>query len=195
MAITNRSLGNATYGTVIRFALVQDNVKFIKNIINRQVTASTSTNYAVVQHATSTAMIRRCVMDSNKIYNGSIGVYLYGNTNTIAATFEDNNTLRFNEIINAYYMGVQSYYQRKVEIIGNKIWMNPTYTSSYGLYLIYNDSAKVERNNINNFLVYGIYAQTFNYQFGTGTYRATINNNMLGGKVFRNFGIWNLYGG
>ncbi len=184
MRITNASLGNSSFGSVLRFAGTQDSVLFIKNIISGPVTTSTSTNFAVVNHGTGAAnMINRFVLDSNTISNGSYGVYLYGNTNSSASTLEFRNRIRHNQINGAYYSGIQTYFQRRNDIIGNRIWLSPTsQTGSVGVYIDYVDSFRFERNNINNFGQYGLYLQRANFQFGGGSFKSTIQNNMIGGK-------------
>ncbi|MES2617609.1 MAG: PKD domain-containing protein [Bacteroidota bacterium] len=184
MKITNSSIGTGGFGSVIRFAGAQDSVLFIKNIITGPVTTNTSTNFAVFNHGTGSGnMINRCVVDSNTISNGSYGIYLYGNTTTNASTLEFRNRIRHNQITGAYYRGIDIEFQRRSDIIGNKIWLSPnSQTGSSGIYLDYVDSFKMERNNINNFGQYGIYLQRANYQFGGGSFRSTLQNNMIGGR-------------
>jgi PKD repeat protein len=194
LKISNTSAGNGSYGAVIRLEGMQDSVTFIKNTITGPITTTTSQEFAVIKNGTGAShMINRLVLDSNSISNGSYGVYLYGNTNSNPTTLETKNRIRNNQINGAYYMGIQSQFQRRHEIINNRIWLaTSSFTGGAGVYIDYVDSFRIERNNINNFGQYGIFTSRANYQFGAGTYRSTINNNMIGGRATSNstYGIY-----
>jgi hypothetical protein len=183
MTISNTS--SSSWSSVLRFAGTQDSIVIRKNILSNNVINSSSTNYAVVNHATSSAnMIRRFVLDSNTINGGSMGIYLYGNQSSpgTVAGFEANNRIRHNTFNNQNYYGIYTYLQRNHEIIGNIIDMGSTVdVNSSGIFMVYVDSFKVERNNIRRYGNYGIYGQILNFQFGSGSATSTIVNNMIGG--------------
>jgi hypothetical protein len=184
MRITNNSPGNLTFGSVIRFAGAQDSVLFIRNIVTGPTTLNTSINYAVFNHGTGAAnYISRCVVDSNVINNGSMGIYLFGNTNSTAAGFEFRNRIRHNDINGSFFYGIQAQIQRRMDIIGNRINMSTVaQTSGAGIWCDFVDSFRIERNSINNFGLYGMFFQRCNSQIFGGTFRSTINNNMIGGR-------------
>jgi trimeric autotransporter adhesin len=98
------------------------------------------------------------------------------------AGFEANNRIRHNTFNNQNYYAIFTYLQRNHEIIGNVIDMGATTdVNSFGVYMVYIDSFKLERNNIKRFGYYGIYGQILNFQFGSGSATSTIINNMIGG--------------
>ncbi len=192
LSITNASPGNGTYGTVIRFAGTQDSIIFSNNIITGPITTNTSTNFAVINHGTGSAnMINRFILDGNDILNGSYGLYLYGNT--VSTTFESKNKILNNNFKNAYYTGIYSQFQTEIHMLNNKVILSSTsQTGSRGIYAVSNDLFRIERNLINNFGQYGLYLQNANNQNGTGTTKATVVNNMIGGFTTGNsaYGIY-----
>jgi hypothetical protein len=181
LTIINASTGGVN--SVVRFALLQDSIVFRNNIITANPVAVNSTNYAVFNHGTGAAnMISRMLIENNVINNGSYGIYLYGNTNTDASTYEFNNRIINNTFNNQFQYAIFSVFQRMNQINGNTIDMGAsTATNSYGIYLQYIDTFNIDRNNIKRWGQYGIWGQNLNWQFGTGMYQSTINNNMIGG--------------
>lgn len=183
ITIVNTSVGTGAYGSVIRFAGLQDSIVFAKNIITGPSTTNTSINFAVFNSpntALATDLLHRLVIDSNTISNGSYGIYMAGNS--VAGNFESKTRIRNNVITGCYSRGVDINYNRNLELLRNAISCNLTYASATAVYLGFCDSFRVERNSINNFGNYGLYLSNANNQNGTGTCYSTIINNMIGGN-------------
>lgn len=116
---------------------------------------------------------------SNNINGGYYGVSMYG-TSTIV--FNQRNRVLDNVIQNFYYYGVYCYYQNLTQINDNAITARVlATTATAGIYLSYVDQFSIQRNTLNNLGTYGIYSNYGNYQGGSGTQRANIVNNMIGG--------------
>lgn len=179
LTISNTSSGS--FKSAVRFALAQDSVRLVSNIISSAVSTVNSLNEAVINQGNAAIdSISRFTLDSNIINNGSYGVYLIGNTSI--SRFENKNKIRNNQILGSYFYGIYSQFQRNIDILNNVITMSASSSSSaVGIYMDYNDSFRVEGNSINKFGQYGLFLSSANYQSGTGTRYSTVFNNMIGG--------------
>ena len=173
----------ATYGYGVHITNSADsNVVSNSSIIVS--TTATSTNYSRVTISGTTVATNGDNGDDNLILNNNINGGYYGVTmrGTGTTVFNQRNKVIGNTVQDYYYYGVYCYYQNMPEIRQNIISARSTATTSaYGIYLYYADQFVVERNKLNNLGTYGIYTYYGNYQGGTGTNRARIVNNMIGG--------------
>ncbi|MCU0433141.1 MAG: right-handed parallel beta-helix repeat-containing protein [Bacteroidia bacterium] len=158
----------------------------IRNCIVRLDTVSTSANFAgiTISGATVTAngnFGRDNLIENNFVSGGYYGITARGFSTTI---FSPGNRINNNTIERFHYYGVYCFYQNKLEINRNDIRARlARSTAAYGISINYADSLTVERNNVRRFGTYGIYMTYGNYQNNTGTFRARVTNNMIGGDV------------
>jgi len=129
-------------------------------------------------------------LKNNYIEGGSYAIYWYGSSATLQ-TF--NNLFENNTITDFYYMGMYLYYSTNTKIIGNILNSNSTYTTLYGIYTVYGDSALEIRNNkvvlSPSTTRYGIYLSTCR---GTVTSGASISNNTVSiyGSTGTTYGLY-----
>lgn len=175
---------DAVYGYGVHITNSADSNRVTNNIVIVDNT-STSANFAGITISGATVTTAGDFGDDNLIQGNSVNGGYYGITmrGTSTTVFNQRNKVLNNTIQNVYYYGIYCYSQNLTEIIGNTISARSgASTSAYGMYLYYAEQYKVERNYINNFGTYGIYTYYGNYQGGTGTARARIVNNMIGGN-------------
>lgn len=116
------------------------------------------------------------LFDQNLIRGGSYGMYLRGQS---IGNGHKNNIIR-NNLIEPHYMGIYMYYGEATIIEGNKIHTGTfsSYTSCYGIYAYYVDSAmQVLRNEIVHQA--GIYGMYFYNCPASGANPGKIINNMV----------------
>lgn len=158
----------------------------IRNCIVRLDTVSTSSNFAGITISGATVTTngifgRDNLIENNLISGGYYGITARGLSTTI---FSPGNRIINNTIEKFHYYGVYCFYQNKLQVNDNEIQSRVSRsTAAYGIHLSYADSLNVERNNVKRFGTYGIYFTYGNYQNGTGTFRAKVANNMIGGDV------------
>lgn len=173
-----------TYGYGIQLTNSADN-NVVRNCIVRVSATSTSSNFAGITLSAATVATNADngdgnLIEKNVVNGGYYGVTMRGLSTTV---FDQNNQVRENYIYNTYYYGVYSYYQNLTVVSDNQISLRPAAsTAGYGIYLYYTDRFAVESNDLDSIGGTGIYSYYGNYQAGTGTQRARISNNMIGGS-------------
>ncbi|MGL4599879.1 MAG: right-handed parallel beta-helix repeat-containing protein [Bacteroidia bacterium] len=158
----------------------------VQNCIVRLDTSLTSSNFAGITISGATVTTNGNWGSSNLIQNNTVTGGYYGITNRGFSTtvFNQNNKIINNVVNGFYYYGIYSYYQNKLVVDDNEVTARTARsTAAYGIHIGYADSLNVERNKVNAFGTYGIYMTYANYQGGTGTHRARIVNNMVGGHT------------
>ena len=157
------------------------------------ITSSTGTTYGYAANAADSLTI-----DSNSI-NGLTyyGIWIYGGTTVIQTTptpYNRNFKIRYNTLNNNYGYGITVYYvQNGIDIIGNKVNMNPA-GASYGFYIYYcaNHTGTVS-HRISDNTMQGAY---YNYIYYTtsGVNNPTIisNNMVYNMRTGTNYG-WYIY--
>ncbi len=172
-----------TYGYGVQLTNSADS-NVVKNCIIKVSTTSTSANFAGITMSAATVATNADNGDGNVIENNSVNGGYYGISQRGLGTtaLDQRNTIRGNIVYNIYYYAIYSYYQNLTTIENNQVSLRPTATTAgSGIYLYYNDRFTVEENDIDSVGTYGIYSYYGNYQGGTGTQRARIANNMIGG--------------
>lgn len=174
---------DATYGYGVQITNSADsNIISNCNVITN--VASTSSNFAGITISGATVTANGDFGDDNLIQNNTVTGGYYGITmrGTGTTTFNQRNKVINNVIRDFYYYGVYCYYQNLTEITGNTITARSTGSATgYGTYLGYVDRFIIEKNHYHNLGATAIYTTNGNYQGGTGTFRARIVNNMIGG--------------
>ncbi len=156
--IVNYTGGNGVNGTIDNFT----------GIVLNGGSGSLSTN----------ATFSNLFVDSNTITGGNNGIYVYTQN-------AENINIRSNTITDANMYGVYIYYMRAFRINGNTINMRTTGSvSSMGIYANFPLSngaygKEIIGNVVNNAGQYGI--NCFYLQGGSGTLRAKVMNNAVGG--------------
>jgi hypothetical protein len=164
----------ATYGYAIEF--LSANHVTVKNCeINASATSTSSSSIPI--RNTSGVGVDYCTIENNKLNNGYYGLYWYGGN---TSSKEIGNVIKDNEVNNFSVYGLMFYYQGGGVVEKNSIEQMPAATSSsYGLYIYYNDSVKVKENKVNltgTGTNYGMYM----YQAsGTATSKSEVTNNMI----------------
>ena len=174
---------DATYGYGVQITNSADS-NIVSNCNVSTSTTSTSTNFSGITISGATVATSGDFGDDNLIIGNTITGGYYGVTmrGTGTTTFNQRNKVINNVIRDFYYYGVYCYYQNLTEITGNTVTARPTGSASgYGTYLNYVDRFIVEKNRYYNLGATAIYSTSGNYQGGTGTLRARIVNNMIGG--------------
>jgi parallel beta-helix repeat protein len=182
LTITNTSSGTGTYGSVITLTGMQDSVKFAQNTISGPATTSTSTNFAVINSpggASATELIQRFYLDSCTLSGGSVVVFTAGHSTL--ANYEFRTRIRGNSITGFHSQGISMQWARSAWILNNTITSTGANNSAIGINMMNIDSFRIESNRINNIGNYGIYLISGNIQNSTGSFKATIINNMIGG--------------
>lgn len=129
--MTIKSL-DGTYGRVVRLVNGAHHNSFIGNILQAPSAASTSNYMAVVVNESGVGDSSN-VFSYNDILNGSYGLYMYGGS---TSSFEENNVISHNNILNFYYYGVYLYYQYAPILEYNTI-ESGQYSTHYPLYTYY----------------------------------------------------------
>ncbi len=158
----------------------------VQNCIVRLDTSLTSSNFAGITISGATVTTNGNWGNNNLIQNNTVTGGYYGITNRGVSTtaFNQNNKIINNTVNGFYYYGIYCYYQNKLIVNDNKVTARTARsTAAYGIHLGYADSLNVERNKVNAYGTYGIYMTYGNYQGGTGTHRARVVNNMVGGHT------------
>lgn len=147
--------------------------------------ASTSANFAGITISGATVTTNGDWGDDNLIQGNNISGGYYGITmRGISTTVYNQRNKVLNNVMQDYYFyGIYCIYQNKTEVDGNTTTARSTATTScYGIFLSSVDSlVSCDNNRINVMGTYGIYCANVNNQGGTGTYRARMTNNMIGG--------------
>lgn len=174
---------DATYGYGVHITNSADS-NTVSNCSVITSTSATTSSFAGITISGATVTVSGDWGDDNLIMNNTVNGGYYGITMRGISTtvFNQRNKVIGNTIQNYYYYGIYCYQQNLTEIIDNTITARPAATASgYGIYMYYADRFKIEQNKLYTLGTYGIYTYYGNYQGGTGTTRATITNNMIGG--------------
>lgn len=166
---------DASYCRVVDFDKTNSDI-VLQNCKLEGKTVTTSSNYAAVVCHYTNAKGTDITIKDNEVLNGSIGLYLYGqSTTSLASGF----VVTGNEIKNFTYYGTYLYYQDAPLYSQNDITTNSTYTSTpYGLVMYYCDGAtKVTRNNIHG--LPGGYGILSYYCDASSTSMGLIANNFI----------------
>jgi Ig-like domain CHU_C associated/Right handed beta helix region len=158
----------------------------IQNCVVRLDTSLTSSNFAGITISGATVTTNGNWGSGNLIQNNTVTGGYYGITTRGFSTtiFSQNNRIVNNTVNGFYYYGIYCYYQNKIVVNDNDVTARTVRSSAaYGINLGYADSLNVERNKVNAYGTYGIYMTYANYQGGTGTNRARVINNMVGGHT------------
>ncbi|MFN9352795.1 MAG: CARDB domain-containing protein [Chitinophagales bacterium] len=95
------------------------------------------------------------------------------------------NDITNNRLIGQAFYGIYHFYQTNTKVNGNNIdSMLSTSTGSFGMRFANVDLFEINKNKINRFGLYGMYFDGTNHQNGSGTVRAQISNNMIGGITY-----------
>ncbi len=184
----------ATYGYGVK--LTNDaNYNRVSNCFVQVDTNTTSSNFAGITISGATVATNGNHGDYNMIFNNYVKGGYYGITARGLSTtsFDIGNSIVNNTVVNPYYYGLYVYQQDTVVATGNTILMRVTgTTAAYGAYFGYTDRFKFNENIIQQSGTYGFYSIYGNYQGGTGTVRAEIFNNMIGGgfRGTTNYGMY-----
>ncbi|MCB9235977.1 MAG: T9SS type A sorting domain-containing protein [Bacteroidia bacterium] len=131
------------------------------------------------------------LIENNVVSGGYYSITVNGQSTSI---YGQGNHVIGNMMLDFYYYGLRHYYQNGGVIGGNTVIARASATASaYGMYIYRNDNFLIEKNNIQRAGTYGMYVYYGNYQNGSGTSRATIRNNMIGGdfvSTSTNYGIY-----
>lgn len=174
---------DATYGYGVHITNSADSNQVTNCVVNIN-NASTSANFAGITISGATVTTNGDWGDDNLIQGNNISGGYYGITMRGISTtvFNQRNKVLNNLIQDYYFYGVYCIYQNLPDVSGNNITARSTAsTGCYGIYFSTADQLNCERNRVNVVGAYGIYSITGNYQGGTGTARARIVNNMIGG--------------
>jgi hypothetical protein len=172
-----------TYGYGVQFTNSADN-NTIHNCYVQVSTTSTSSNFAGITLSAATVATNadngdNNIIEDNTVNGGYYSVTMRGLSTTV---FDQSNIVRRNTLQNFYYYGLYCYYQNLTVVENNIVSARPTAsTAGYGFYMYYADRFTIEENDLDSIGGNGIYTYYGNYQGGTGTQRARIANNMVGG--------------
>lgn len=193
VTIKNLTVNNSFAGTCSGIAIVgstggNDGVGgTIKNCVVNLPNTGTSTSYGIIVtgnvNGTGDAnqYTDSITIDSNTVNGGYYGIQISTSANG-NASYNRGHRIRYNTINNPYYYGMRVYYiYNPVDILYNKIVMNPTNVSSYGIYFYYcqNSSTLIPSRVIGNHITAG-YTALYNYYTNSGTTNPTqIWNNVM----------------
>ncbi|MGB1039899.1 MAG: T9SS type A sorting domain-containing protein, partial [Flavobacteriales bacterium] len=164
-----------TYGYAVSFR----NAEHV-TIKNCEINATNNTNFRCVpvyNHTTATHITENCTIENNKLNKGYYGMYWYGINTTQK---EIGNKILNNEIKDFYLYGIMCYYQGGNTVEGNVIEQMPAATStSYGMYVYYNDSCKIKSNKVTLTGAGTNYGLYINRGVGSATNKMEVINNMV----------------
>ena len=164
--------GSNTYGTVLNIQGGSNNNIFANNRIFGVKTLSTGTTLATIYSPQDNDTNND--FKNNLVRNGSYSFYWYGSANT---SLESSNTIEYNSLDSAYYMGINMENENNAVIKNNNI-TNVAYGSAYGLYLYYcQNSLIVKKNKIS--LLNGGYGIYLSQCTGISTAYASVYNNFI----------------
>lgn len=172
-----------TFGYGIHLTNSADNNVISNNHITVN-SISTSANFSGITISGATVASNGNHGDNNLIINNHVTGGYYGITARGLSTtvYDVGNRFLNNTILDSYYYGLYCYYQDTVVAENNEIIIRSTgSTAAYGAYFYYADRFSFQNNSIQQSGGNGFYTIYGNYQGGTGTSRAKIINNMIGG--------------
>lgn len=160
---------------------------------------ASSANFAGIMRSGQFATTLNPAGSHNIIRNNTVHGGYYGITNMGGATtdYEENNVIENNQVIGQYYYNIYNYAQSGLVVRDNFLEHRTTGTSStfgYGLYLVYQDTMRIEGNTIKDPLGYGIYMTIGNKSPGNNTPSGdanVINNSVFG--VYRTTTVRAIY--
>lgn len=184
-----------TYGYGVQLTNSADS-NIVRNCYVSVSTTATSSNFAGITLSGATVATNGDHGDDNLIENNTVNGGYYGISmrGTSSTDFNQRNKVIGNTLYNSYYYAVYVYYQEEPIVSGNRISQRPTATTAgYGIYMYYTNRFAVEGNDLDSLGGTGIYTYYGNYQGGTGTSRARIANNMVGGTWRDATSVYGIY--
>lgn len=175
---------NTTNGRVIELAGTAANDSIANCIITAPTVTSASTN-AVGIYSNSIRGNGQNNIVKNTITGGSSGIYLVGfNVNNTSS----NNAIDSNTISGSYQYNMYLQYMRFVKVRGNTLTVTaPRVATTYGLYMINNDSAiTVQGNTVN---VNALTVTNYGMYFSTNRATVLAKGKVLNNKVIHGTGI------
>lgn len=149
---------NATNGRVVELANTSSYDSLVNCVINAPASTGTSNTMAGIYADNLTGSDN--VIKRNTFNNGSSGIYFEG---TAAATLTWRNVIDSNTVNGAYYYGIYTGFNGRVQVTNNTVnTSQPLNSTAYGIYATNDDSAyqfvknTVKINNTTG-TVYGIY--------------------------------------
>jgi hypothetical protein len=165
----------ATYGYGFRFMTADNCV--VRNCNINCSNNSSSQAVPVYNQGAAANLTQNCTIENNTITKGYYGLYWYGGSTALK---ELGNKVLNNNISDYYLYGVMFYYQGGGIVENNVIEQMPSApTTSYGLYVYYNDSAKIRSNKVTltgSGTNYGLYVA---YNYGSPMNKVEVYNNMI----------------
>jgi parallel beta-helix repeat protein len=187
--ITFRNMAIENTGTSSAIAVLLSNAADSNTFDRCKISVPTISNTTVmaytIQHPTSYSSGGNWgnynVLSNSKVSGGYFTINVYGTgTGAADAARSTGNKFLFNEISGGSAYGVQTWYTRGIDFIGNKF---SSFGSSYGLYLYYPDACVISRNEFKNFTSsYAVYIQYLG-NTGTNGVRSTVENNIVTGTL------------
>ncbi len=174
---------DVTYGYGVHITNSADSNQVTNCVVNIN-NASTSANFAGITISGAAVTTNGDWGDDNLIQGNNIsgGYYSITLRGISTTVYNQRNKILNNVMQDYYFYGLYCIYQNKTEVNGNTTSARTSAsTTCYGMFLSSVDSLSCERNRINVMGTYGIYCANVNNQGGTGTYRARMANNMIGG--------------
>ena len=169
-------LSSGSYCTAFRLENGASNNRIMNANLNGPLTASTSTNAAMV--FADGAGNDNNLISGNYIHGGSYGIYYRGSgtTSLVNKPMVENNVIE-----NPYYRGIYLYYTNEARVHGNHVTSNSGYGTGYGIYTGYSDNGlQVTSNEVyslgTDWPDYGIYVY---YCDHSDTLRGLVANNMI----------------
>jgi parallel beta-helix repeat protein len=187
--VTLDSLTIINNGTTFGYGVHITNDADSNYVLNSLITvnaASTSASFAGISISGLTPTTTGNNGDYNTVQGNIVtgGYYGYSCNGTNTTTYSYGNNVINNEFRDFYYYGIRHYEQSGPTISGNKVHARASGTTAgYGMYIYYNDRFTIERNQIYDVGNYGIYMFNANFQGGSGSSRAVVRNNFIGGTM------------
>jgi hypothetical protein len=120
---------------------------------------------------------QNCTIENNILTKGYYSMYWYGGS---TAAKEIGNSILDNHMSDFYFYGLMCYYQGGNRVEGNTIEQMPSApTTSYGMYIYYNDSAKIKSNKVTLTGAGTNYGMYVAYNYGSAVNKTEIQNNMI----------------
>lgn len=195
LTFRNLTISNSgtTYGNAVQISSNSNNIKLQKCSLEIVGTATTSTSSFFIpvlisastnisSPSTAPVNIYNIEIDSNRIFSGYYGIYMYGQTSLPYSNFI---YIRNNVFDSVYYYGLYAQFGDKIDVIGNTLNMRIAGNApSYGISLnnCYAQGSNIHviaNNRIYHAGLMGIYTY---FSYGSlSTSRCRMVNNIIGG--------------
>jgi len=138
---------------------------------------SSSSSVPIYNQSSAANITQNCTIENNNLTKGYYGIYWYGMSSSAK---ELGNDIINNNVTDFSFYGIRTYYQGGGRVENNYVEQSTSATSSsYGLYIYYNDSVKVRANKVvlhGSGTNYGMYMYQAN---GTSSNKSEVTNNMI----------------